>query len=46
MTEVQFLARAEKLFLHHCSHTSSAAHPASSLMGTRGSFLGGKVARV
>jgi len=30
---------------HHCIQTGSGAHPASYPMGTRGSFLGGKVAR-
>jgi hypothetical protein len=43
-SRVRFPARAENFSLHHRIQNSSGAHPASYPMGTRGSFLGGKVA--
>jgi hypothetical protein len=44
-SRVQFLVGAGNFALHHHIQNGSGAHPASYPMGTRGSFLGGKVAR-
>jgi len=41
-TMVQLLAGAQNFSLCHHVLTGSGAHPASYLMGTRSSFLGGK----
>jgi hypothetical protein len=41
---VRFLEGAENFSLHHCVQNGSGAHPASYLMGTRGSFPEGKTA--
>jgi len=41
---VRVPARAGDFSLHHRVQTGSEAHPASYPMGTRGSFLGDKVA--
>jgi len=48
MIGAQYLAGAITTFfsLQHCVQTSSVAHPASYPMGNRGSFPGGKAARV
>jgi hypothetical protein len=43
-SRIQFLVGAGNVSLHHCVQNSSGAHPASYLMGTRGSFSGGKAA--
>jgi hypothetical protein len=44
-SRVQFLAGAGNCTLHHCVQNGSGAHPASYLMGTRGSFPGSKAAQ-
>jgi hypothetical protein len=41
---VRFPAGAGNFSLHHRVQNGSGAHPPSSLMGTRGSFPGGKAA--
>jgi hypothetical protein len=41
---VRFPAGAGNFSLHHRVQNGSEAHPASSTMGTRGSFPGGKAA--
>jgi hypothetical protein len=43
-SRVQFPAEAGNFSLHHRVQNGSGAHPASYSVGTRGSFLGGKVA--
>jgi hypothetical protein len=43
-SRVRFPAVAGNFSLHHRVQNGSGAHPASYLMGTRGSFLGGKAA--
>jgi hypothetical protein len=45
-SRVRFLAGAGNFSLHHCLQNGSGAHPASYLIGTRGSFPGGKAAGV
>jgi hypothetical protein len=44
-TRVWFLEGAGNFSLHHHVQNGSGAHPDSYPVGTRGSFLGGKVAR-
>jgi hypothetical protein len=44
-SRVRFPAETGNFSLHHRLRNGSGAHPASYPMGTRGSFLGGKVAR-
>jgi hypothetical protein len=46
LLEVRVPAGAGIFFLHHRIQTGSGAHPSSYSLGTRGSFLGGKAARV
>jgi hypothetical protein len=41
---VRFPVGAVNFSLYHCVQNGSGAHPASSPMVTRGSFLGGKAA--
>jgi hypothetical protein len=41
---VRFPTGAGNFSLHHCVQNDSGAHPASSPIGTRGSFPGGKAA--
>jgi hypothetical protein len=41
---VRFPTGARNFSLHHRVHNGSGAHPGSYLMGTRGSFPGGKAA--
>jgi hypothetical protein len=43
-SRVRFPTEAGNFSLHHRVQNGSGAHPASYPMGTRGSFLGGKVA--
>jgi hypothetical protein len=43
-SRVRFLAGARNFSLHHRAQNGSGAHPSSYLMGTRGSFSGGKAA--
>jgi hypothetical protein len=43
-SRVRFPAEAGNFSLHHRVQNGSGAHPASYLMGTRGSFPGGKAA--
>jgi hypothetical protein len=43
-SRVRFPAGAGNFSLHHRVQNGSGAHPASSPIGTRGSFLGGKAA--
>jgi hypothetical protein len=43
-SRIQFLAGAGNFSLHHRVQNGSGAYPASYLMGTRGSFPGGKAA--
>jgi hypothetical protein len=43
-SRVRFPAKAGNFSLHHRVQTGSEAHPASYLMGNRGSFPGGKAA--
>jgi hypothetical protein len=43
-SRVRFLAGAGNFSLHHRLQNGSEAHPASYLLGTRGSFPGGKAA--
>jgi hypothetical protein len=43
-SRVRFPEGAGNFSLHHHVQKGSGAHPASYLMGTRGSFLGGKAA--
>jgi hypothetical protein len=43
-SRVRFPEEAGNLSLHHRVQNGSGAHPASYLMGTKGSFLGGKAA--
>jgi hypothetical protein len=43
-SKVRFPAGAGNFSLHHRVQNGFEAHPASYLMGTRGSFPGGKVA--
>jgi hypothetical protein len=45
-SRVQFPVVAWNFFLHHCIQNGSRYHLASYPMGTRGSFPGGKAARV
>jgi hypothetical protein len=45
-SRVQFLVRAGNFSLDHHVQNGSGAHSASYPMGSRGSFLGGKAARV
>jgi hypothetical protein len=45
-SRVRFPAGAGNFSLHHCIQNGSGAHLASHPMGTRGSFLWGKAARV
>jgi hypothetical protein len=44
MIGVRIPAEATNFSLRQCVHTGSGAHPASSQMGTGGSFPGGKAA--
>jgi hypothetical protein len=44
-SRVRFLVEAGNFSPHHRIHNGSGAHPASSPMGIRGSFPGGKLAR-
>jgi hypothetical protein len=43
-SRVRFPTRAGNFSLHHRVQTGSGVHPASYLMGTRGSFPGGEAA--
>jgi hypothetical protein len=43
-SRVRFPAGAGNFSLHHRVQNGSGAHPAFYLMGTKGSFLGGKAA--
>jgi hypothetical protein len=43
-SRVRFSVGAGNFSVHHCVQNGSGAHPASSPMGTRGSFPGGKAA--
>jgi len=43
-SKVRFPAGAGNFSLRHCVQNGSGAHPASSLVGTRGSFPGSKAA--
>jgi hypothetical protein len=45
-SRVRFSAGAGNFSLHHCVQNGSGAHPASYPRDTRGSFPGGKAARV
>jgi hypothetical protein len=46
MIRVRFLMGSGNFSLQHDVQTSSGAHPASYSIGTRGSFPGGKMARL
>jgi len=43
-SRVRFPAGAGNISLHHLVHDGSGAHPTTYILGTRGSFSGGKAA--